>query len=89
MTRIELPVTPGDYTVDGVSVIVLPGKIIVDTGTRSHTRPTQPSNTKYKPAYVPKKKTGKQGNGSRKTGEQNPMFPGFGDYQDPFRSEKR
>jgi hypothetical protein len=32
MTRTEIPLTIGEYKVDGISIIVLQNKIIVDTG---------------------------------------------------------
>jgi hypothetical protein len=35
MTKLSIPNKPGDYDVDGVSIIILPEKIIVDTGGKS------------------------------------------------------
>lgn len=58
MTRMELPTTTGDYNVDGISIIVLPNKIIVDTGNRQQTQGGHQNQT----AYAGKKK----GNGDTK-----------------------
>lgn len=37
MTRVDFPNKTGDYNVDGVSIIILPDKIIIDTGMRQTT----------------------------------------------------
>lgn len=38
MTKNDIPNTPGDYMIDGVSIIVLPDKIKIDTGDRQRSR---------------------------------------------------
>lgn len=59
MTRMELPTTTGDYNVDGISIIILPNKIIVDTGNRQTVSQGAHQNSS---AYAGKKK----GNGESK-----------------------
>lgn len=50
MTKLSLPNKPGDYEVDGVSIIILPEKIIVDTGGKSR------NGQKVKHTYVTEKR---------------------------------
>lgn len=59
MSRMELPITPGDYNIDGVSIIVLPTKIIVDTGNRQ-TAATHSQKNKSASAQPERKKEKKE-----------------------------
>lgn len=34
MTKSEIPNEPGDYVIEGIKIIVLPKKIMIDTGER-------------------------------------------------------
>jgi hypothetical protein len=61
----EFPTTPGDYNIDGISIIVLPNKIIVDTGNRQQ-------QNQQKSAYAQKSKGGNGGGekkGKKKDGD--------------------
>jgi hypothetical protein len=71
MTRMELPTTPGDYNVDGISIIILPNKIIVDTGNRTQ----QPKHQQQQGAYTHQKKSsGNGGEGKKKKAKDGDMF---------------
>ncbi len=50
MTKLSIPNKPGDYEVDGVSIIILPEKVIVDTGGKSR------NGNKVKHTYVTEKR---------------------------------
>lgn len=48
MTKLSLPNKPGDYEVDGVSIIILPEKIIVDTGGKNKVKHTYVTEKRQK-----------------------------------------
>lgn len=54
MTRMELPNAPGDFNIDGISIVILPTKIIVDTGNRQ----TRADGHQNNSAYTGKKHSG-------------------------------
>lgn len=67
MTKQDIPNKSGDYMVDGVSIIVLPDKIKIDTGGKGKT------SAAYKQGHVTggypvkkKKKTAGKSNGDKK-----------------------
>jgi hypothetical protein len=61
MTRTEIPLTIGEYKVDGISIIVLQNKIIVDTGERKTTVLKSEKGHGVTGGYpVKKKKDGKE-----------------------------
>ena len=49
MTKISIPNKPGDFEIDGVSIIILPDKVIVDTGGKK-------AGQKVKHTYVTEKR---------------------------------
>lgn len=66
MTRMELPNAPGDFNIDGISIVILPTKIIVDTGNRQ----TRADGHQNNSAYAGKKKENRDAKkGGKKDGD--------------------
>jgi hypothetical protein len=51
MTKVSVPNKPSDFEIDGVSIIILPDKIIVDTGGKSR------NGSKVKHTYKSEKRS--------------------------------
>jgi hypothetical protein len=68
MTRSDFPNKPGEYNIDGVNIIILPDKIIIDTGARQTTTQSRGQMSggypKKKTASAQSEKKEKKGKGS-------------------------
>jgi hypothetical protein len=79
MTKISLPNKSGDYEVDGVSIIILPNKIIVDTGGKSR------NGTKVKHTYKAEKRQNEDNDGMPEGGLIGALFQ----VKDKFDQRKK
>jgi hypothetical protein len=70
MTKMSIPNKTGDYEIDGVSIIILPDKIIVDTGARQTTTQSRGRIT----GTYPKKKTASAQSEKKKKDEKEPSL---------------
>jgi hypothetical protein len=70
MVKATYPNKPGDFEVDGVSIIILPDKIIIDTGARQTTTQSRGRIT----GTYPKKKTASAQPEKKKKTEEPSLF---------------